>query len=67
MTQPRRLSALDYLEAIYEMAEENQKELVPQAPGSVADELGKLDRLRDDGVISTEEFEAQKARLLKRH
>lgn len=32
--------------------------------GSVADELEKLDRLRRDGVLSEEEFAAQKARLL---
>ena len=52
---------------IYEMSEANQRELVPQPQEqSLADELAKLDRLRDDGVISSEEFEAQKARLLKR-
>ncbi|HEX8099252.1 MAG TPA: PH domain-containing protein [Actinomycetota bacterium] len=52
---------------IYEMAEANQQEMVPHAAqASVADELSKLDRLRDDGVISSEEFEAQKARLLGR-
>ena len=32
--------------------------------GSTADELGKLAELRDEGVISDEEFEAQKRRLL---
>jgi len=31
---------------------------------SVADELAKLDQLRRDGVLSEEEFAAQKARLL---
>lgn len=31
---------------------------------STADELGKLVRLRDDGVLSAEEFDAQKRRLL---
>jgi len=31
---------------------------------SVADELAKLDRLRDEGVMTEAEFEAQKARLL---
>ncbi len=51
---------------IYEMAEANQQELVPRQEQSIADELAKLDRLRDDGVISNEEFEAQKARLLNR-
>ena len=34
------------------------------APASVADELTKLARLRDQGVISEAEFQAQKARLL---
>lgn len=32
--------------------------------GSVADELVKLAQLRDAGVLTVEEFEAQKARLL---
>ena len=41
----------------------------PQAPPSagtvsVADELAKLAQLRDAGVLSADEFEAQKARLL---
>lgn len=31
---------------------------------SVADELAKLAQLRDQGVLSSEEFDAQKARLL---
>jgi len=31
---------------------------------SVADELAKLDQLRRDGVLSEDEFQAQKARLL---
>ena len=33
-------------------------------PISVADELAKLDRLRQQGIISEEEFRAQKSRLL---
>jgi hypothetical protein len=37
----------------------------PQAP-SVADELAKLAELRVTGVISPDEFEAEKARLLQR-
>lgn len=54
---------------IYAMSEENQRRMTasaapPPAQPSLADELAKLDRLRDDGVISEEEFEAQKARLL---
>jgi hypothetical protein len=34
------------------------------AGSSSADELTKLAKLRDDGVISAEEFESQKAKLL---
>lgn len=34
------------------------------APVSLADELGKLAALRDQGVLSPAEFEAQKTRLL---
>jgi hypothetical protein len=33
---------------------------------SVADEIGKLTRLRDAGSITADEFEAQKSRLLGR-
>jgi uncharacterized membrane protein YdbT with pleckstrin-like domain len=52
---------------IYEMNEANQRRMrTPAASASVADELAKLDRLRDEGVISDQEFEAQKARLLNR-
>jgi uncharacterized membrane protein YdbT with pleckstrin-like domain len=55
---------------IYEMNEANRQRMsgIGQGGGSssVADELAKLDRLRDDGVISNQEFEAQKARLLGR-
>jgi hypothetical protein len=36
----------------------------PAGPGSVADELAKLAALRDSGVLSEDEFAAQKARLL---
>ncbi|HEX2266809.1 MAG TPA: PH domain-containing protein [Actinomycetota bacterium] len=52
---------------IYEMSEENSRRMYTggRPSSSVADELGKLDRLRDEGVISNEEFEAQKARLLE--
>jgi hypothetical protein len=53
---------------IYEMNESNLRRMqVPAAPpASIADELAKLDRLRDEGVITEDEFEAQKARLLAR-
>ncbi|HEV8421210.1 MAG TPA: SHOCT domain-containing protein, partial [Actinomycetota bacterium] len=53
---------------IYEMNEANlrRSQGPASAPGSLADELAKLDRLRDEGLLSDEEFEAQKARLLNR-
>ena len=48
--------------------EESQKQFdayVKQAGGSSsADEIAKLAKLRDDGAISAEEFEAQKRKLL---
>lgn len=34
------------------------------APASVADELAKLAKLRDQGILTNEEFEAQKKKLL---
>jgi hypothetical protein len=37
----------------------------PAMPSSVADELAKLAKLRDDGILSDEEFATQKARLLQ--
>jgi hypothetical protein len=37
------------------------------APASTADELAKLARLRDEGVLSPDEFAAQKAKLLQPH
>jgi membrane protein YdbS with pleckstrin-like domain len=52
---------------IYEMNEENLRRMqaAPPVPSaSVADELAKLDRLRDEGLLSDDEFRAQKARLL---
>jgi uncharacterized membrane protein YdbT with pleckstrin-like domain len=53
---------------IYETNEANLRRLQgpAAAPGSIADELAKLDRLRYEGVLSDEEFETQKARLLNR-
>ena len=52
---------------IYETSEANSQRMYTggRPSSSVADELSKLDRLRDEGVISNEEFEAQKARLLE--
>ena len=52
---------------IYEMSEANSQRMYTggRPSSSLADELTKLDRLRDEGVISNEEFAAQKARLLE--
>ena len=35
-------------------------------PADIADELAKFAQLRSDGIITDDEFEAQKARLLAR-
>lgn len=50
----------------YQAAEAATQEYIRQAAGnsSSADELSKLASLRDEGVISNEEFQSQKARLL---
>jgi hypothetical protein len=41
---------------------------VPQvAPWSLADELSKLAALRERGILTEEEFNEQKRRLLERH
>ncbi len=45
-------------------AQEQMDEYVRQTAGSSADELAKLAKLRDDGVITAEEFERQKAKVL---
>lgn len=55
---------------IYRRIEANENRRFDRAgpggspPWSVADELAKLDELRRNGVLSDEEFRAQKARLL---
>jgi Short C-terminal domain/Phospholipase_D-nuclease N-terminal len=50
----------------YQAAEAANQQYIKAAAGSTsaADELGKLAALRERGVISNEEFEAQKAVLL---
>jgi Short C-terminal domain/Phospholipase_D-nuclease N-terminal len=45
-------------------AQQQMDEYVRQTAGSSADELAKLAKLRDDGVISAEDFERQKAKIL---
>jgi uncharacterized membrane protein YdbT with pleckstrin-like domain len=50
---------------IYETSEANQRRMVsPSAAPSSADELAKLDRLRDEGVLTDDEFDREKRRLL---
>ena len=52
---------------IYELSEENKRRMYhgqPVQQASVAEELAKLDALRDQGVITEAEFQAQKGRLL---
>ena len=47
--------------------EASQREYIQSVAGSgggSADELAKLAKLRDDGVLSEEEFQAQKAKML---
>jgi uncharacterized membrane protein YdbT with pleckstrin-like domain len=49
---------------IYETNEENQRRMMGGRSGSVSDELERLSKLRDQGVLSQAEFDAQKAKLL---
>ncbi|TDD64280.1 SHOCT domain-containing protein [Jiangella aurantiaca] len=58
----------------YQRRDEAFREYVRDAAGtdgastpSTADELSKLARLRDEGVLSPDEFAAQKAKLLQPH
>ena len=37
---------------------------VPSSSSSIADELAKLAKLKADGILTEEEFQAQKAKLL---
>ncbi|GAA3207463.1 DUF4429 domain-containing protein [Dactylosporangium siamense] len=61
-----QMSAFAELRAAVERALAARHNVVPQqaAPVSVADELQKLVALARQGVLSQQEFEAQKARLL---
>ena len=40
--------------------------MAPMPPVSIADELAKMAKLKADGILSEEEFQAQKAKLLAR-
>jgi uncharacterized membrane protein YdbT with pleckstrin-like domain len=52
---------------ISETTEANQRRMVgPSAAPSPADELAKLDRLRDEGILTDGEFDREKRRLLGR-
>ncbi|MHA7289537.1 SHOCT domain-containing protein [Arthrobacter sp. MDT3-24] len=44
----------------------NRQPAVVTAPVSVADELNRLDNLRQRGILTDAEFEAQKGQLLRR-
>ncbi|MFN2590714.1 MAG: PH domain-containing protein [Actinomycetota bacterium] len=56
----------DVQKLIYEMGEENQRRMsTPGTTPSVAGELERLDRLRQEGVLTDQEFQAQKLRLLR--
>lgn len=52
---------------IFEVGEENQRRMAMAGrdPLSVADEVAKLNDLREQGVLTQQEYEAQKARLLE--
>jgi|SRR5688572_1125626 len=45
----------------------NQQVVVVSQPVSVADELTKLKKLLDDGVLTQEEYDAQKKKLLEKN
>jgi uncharacterized membrane protein YdbT with pleckstrin-like domain len=50
---------------IFETSEANQRRMVSaSATSSPADELAKLDQLRDEGILTDEEFDREKRRLL---
>jgi uncharacterized membrane protein YdbT with pleckstrin-like domain len=60
--QPEQVQKL-----IFETGEENQRRMeAGDRPTGVGEELARLDRLRDEGVLTDQEFEAEKARLLGR-
>lgn len=53
---------------IRELASSARRPSPPSAPPSldIPDQIRKLAKLKDDGIISSEEFEAKKAELLSR-
>ncbi len=57
------------VDAAAEQEEANQeyiRSVAGSSPASSADDLAKLARLKDQGVISQQEFDQQKARILSR-
>jgi hypothetical protein len=56
-------SAIRWVEEHKPSARPNAEPSLP-ATASIADELAKFAKLRDDGILSAEEFDAQKAKLL---
>lgn len=54
----------DFIQERISLAHAPQPAQAASAPTSLADELTKLAALRDQGVLTPEEFDAQKARLL---
>lgn len=58
------LSPLVGLIAVFVVKDLKAAPQVESPAGSVADELEKLAKLRTDGVLSDEEFDAQKAAVL---
>ena len=62
--------AMDELDIEKQYRDDSDQEVVESAPAegagepSYLDELERLDKLRDDGIISDEDFEAKKKQLL---
>ena len=52
-------------QALRELVQEKMANAISPQTGSVADELAKLAALRNQGVLTDEEFEAQKLKLLR--
>ena len=55
----------DELSGLIEARDEDTRESGPTGAPSLADELKKLAELRDSGVLTEAEFDAQKAKLLE--
>jgi hypothetical protein len=51
--------------ALRDFVQEQMSRVSAPSPGQVADELAKLARLKDQGILTEQEFLDQKARLLR--